>query len=322
MNRTAYLPLIQNWDDWRPVFTDATLWRPVVQRICQEHGLPAGAVKAGFPGTCAVFVAGGQVVVKLYPPMLPHDFLREREVYGLLHGRFPHIPALLGHGIYPDRTDWPYLLLGFRPGQPIREVHAGLSPANRQALGQELGEMLRGLHALSVVELQHFELTWAAWRAQMAQNSAANLAELRAKCYLPEPVLAAWGQLIAEWRAPPAPLALLNADLTEDHLLLIQEREQWQISALIDWADAEVGEPAYEWIALWYSLCRREAPFFRAILGTYDPDLPLDASFCRQMLVHTLCHRFGAGIIDWLWAQDQPAISTLNDLENWLLPGW
>ena len=117
------------------------------------------------------------------------------------------------------------------------------------------------------------------------------------------------------------PLTLLNADLTEDHLLLTRMGEQWQISALIDWADAEVGEPVYEWVALWYSLCRRDASFFRAILRAYDPDLPLDASFRRQMLAYTLFHRFGALIIEWLWAQDQPIISTLHDLENWLLPG-
>ena len=64
---------------------------------------------------------------------------------------------------------------------------------------------------------------------------------------------------------------LINADLTDDHLLLLYRFGTWRISALIDWADAEVGSPEYEWVAYWFILCRQNAAMFRETLRVYDP---------------------------------------------------
>ena len=300
------------------MFTDAALWEPVVRRICQRHGFPAGAVKAGFPGTCAVFVVDEQVVVKLYPPMLPQDFLREREVYQTLQHLY--LPPLLGDGVYADRIEWPYLLLGFRSGQPIREVFDELAPAQRVALGRELGTALRQLHAAPLAGLRHFDVSPEAWQQRMREYAAANLAALRSAGFLASAVVDKLANVLARWDGErPSHLHLINADLTEDHLLLRQKAGQWHISALIDWADAEVGTPAYDWIPLWYSLCRRDAAFFRATLHAYDPTLRLNAVFRRQMFVYTFLHRFGAGIVDYLWQRDMPILSSLADLEGWLV---
>ncbi|MCA9933046.1 MAG: aminoglycoside phosphotransferase family protein [Ardenticatenaceae bacterium] len=316
---TSFLPPINNWSDWSAMFTDAALWQPVVRRICRQHGLTAGTVKAGFPGTCAVFVVDEQVVVKLYPPMLPQDFLREREVYQTL--QHPFLPPLLGDGVYADRIEWPYLLLSFRAGRPIREVFDEIAPAQRLALGQELGTALRQLHAAPISGLRHFEMSPQAWQRQLRQNAAANLAKLRDAGYLTAVTINELAEMMQGWQGerPSSPLHLLNADLTEDHLLLRREAGRWRIAALIDWADAEVGTAVYDWIALWYSLCRRDAAFFRAILHAYDPTLRLDAAFRRQLFTYTFLHRFGAAIVDYLWQQDMSTLRSLADLEEWLV---
>ena len=98
------------------MFLDADIWHPIVKHICQKHGLAeARIVEAGYPGTCAVFVVDSCVVVKLYPPMLPDDFHKERAVYQALHDRLPQMAGLLAYGTVQDQIEWPYLCLEVAP---------------------------------------------------------------------------------------------------------------------------------------------------------------------------------------------------------------
>jgi hygromycin-B 7''-O-kinase len=292
----------------------------VVTRICQTTAVtPAHHVEAGFPGSCAVFVVDSQVVVKLYPPFLVQDFFREREVYGLLDGRLPHLPRLLDHGIYHDQVDWPYLLLEFREGVAIREVFAEITPENRLQIARDLGEMLQVLHTTAVANVTTFDPRPAAWAKFLASRRANVIDELRQKTYLSEAILTEIKQFI--WAidlAVKRPI-LINADLTEDHLLLVKRDKQWHISALIDWADAEVGTAEYEWIALWFGLCQRDGDMFREIMRVYDPDLQLAEAFLDRVMAYTLLHRFGAGIIEHVLTQDgRPPIQSLPALQTQL----
>lgn len=319
-DRTAFLPAHISWDNWGSLFLETALWRPVVTRICEATAVtPAQHIEAGFPGSCAVFVVDGQVVVKLYPPMMVQDFQREREVYGLLNGRLAHLPRLLGHGLYPDQIDWPFLLLEFRKGVAIREVFEELAPANRRQIARELGGMLRVVHGTAVAHVPAFDTSPSAWSKFVATRRANCLPELRQKQILPESVLAELAHFMEQATVGGERPILINADLTEDHLLLVHHEGQWHISAHIDWADAEVGALEYEWIALWFGLCQRDGVMFREILRVYDPDLQLDEAFLERVMAYTLLHRFGAGVIEHVLAVNgRPHISTLAELRQQL----
>ena len=317
---TDFLPTDVSWDNWGSFFLEVSLWQPVIERICEDTAVsPAHHIEAGFPGSCAVFVVDGQVVVKLYPPMMVQDFQREREVYGLLDGRLPHLPRLLGSGIYRDQIDWPYLLLEFCEGVAIREVFDEIAPDNRLLVVRELGQMLRVVHETAVAHVTAFNPSSVAWAEFVASRRANCLNELRAKNILPESVLAELAQFLEQVVVGDERPILINADLTEDHLLLVQRDGQWCISALIDWADAEVGALAYEWIALWFGSCQRDGAMFREVLRVYDPDLRVDEAFLERVMAYTLLHRFGAGMIEHLLGVDgRPPIHTLADLRQQL----
>lgn len=282
----------------------------------------------GYPGSCAVFVADGQFVVKLFPPMLRRDFHREREVYRLLEHRLDAIPRLLADGIYHDRIEWPYLILQFCAGEPIRELYQrgiwqGVTAANKEAIGQALGQMIRTVHEIPLTEASHFDERPPAWQQFIIERRSTCLDDLRRETPLPAVVLAEAAAFLDEVlpelleKAQPC---LIHADLTEDHLLLVEQAGEWHISALIDWADAEAGMPAYEWVALWFSLCRQDKSLFRAVLHAYNPALRLDDTLRRWMLAYTLLHRFGAGAIaESLQRAGDPPIYTLADLEQQLL---
>jgi hygromycin-B 7''-O-kinase len=324
---SAFLPDSVGWENWGMLFLDVNLWRPVVAHICAAMAInQATQIEAGFPGGCAVFIVDRQVVIKLYPPMMARDFYREREVYGLLNGRLPHLPRLLGEGIYHDQIDWPYLLLEFCEGEAIRDVLAEIEAANRLQIARELGVMLRLLHETAVDEVTVLDSSPAAWAQFIRLRRANCMAELRQKSALSDKVIAELEAFIHDIDLAVKRPILINADLTEDHLLLIKRDNQWHISALIDWADAEVGAAEYEWIALWFGLCQRDGAMFHEIMRTYDPGWQLNDVFLERVMVYTLLHRFGAGIVEQALEQDgRPPIHSLPELQtqlwgNLLLP--
>lgn len=323
--RTAFLPVITGWAAWEEVFLNVEQWRPVVERVCHKIGV-AGAyqVEAGYPGTCAVFVVNRQVVIKFYPPMLPHDFHKEREAYHLLDGRLHRLPRLCAGGIYHDQIDWPYLAIAYCPGEPIRNLYARLDDENLQCIGAMLGTMIRTIHDTPLQNVSAFDTRVSTWQAFLQRRQQECLAALPQETELSLNLIDAISLFLEETvlsLTQDTQLHLLHADLTEDHLLLRYDGDQWHISALLDWADAEVGTLDYEWVALWFGLCQRNPTLLRAILKEYDSGLSIDAEFCRRMMAYTLLHRFGPAIINHLWHADgEPAILTVKELQEWLWP--
>jgi hygromycin-B 7''-O-kinase len=323
------LPEVRDWPEWVAIFTDAVLWRPVIEEVWAADpnlaswtGSPRPVrVEPGFPGTCAVFIVDDRTVIKFFPPMAARDFDRERAVYRLIDGASPHLPRLLAEGMFQDRIEWPYLALSRLPGQAWRDAQAGLSQGDRHATLRELGRLVRAVHDTPLPESgsRPTAADWAAFVAARRQQAAA---DLRARTALPDRVIRELDELMAatEWLIERP--RLLNADLTEDHLLVEQRGGRWHLSGLIDWADAEVGDVGYEWPALWFSICRREASLFSAFLKGYDASQRLADFQPERFMAFTALHRFGANMIaETLTTTGQSEIGNLRRLQQALFPG-
>jgi len=324
--RTDYLPTPDNWAEWGKMFTDATLWEPVVRRICQGTGVStAENVGAAYPGSSAVFIVDNEVVVKIFAPFLTHDYHQEVETYQLIDTRLdPYMPELLVHGMYPDKIDWYFLIMEFMPGRPIREVRVEIPLEENAAIAQELGLLIRRLHNTPLDRASYIKTTTADWFAFLKERRQRCLEELRDKTDLPLSVLREIFYLLAsDVMKPPKDFrpSLLNGDFTEDHLLLEKRLGQWRISGLIDWADSLVGAAEYEWVALWFGLCAQDVLMFRDIMKAYDAGLQLNLTFRKRMMAYTFIHRFGPELISELLKQSgAPTITSLVDLQSWLWP--
>ncbi len=332
--RTDFLPTVDNWAEWGAIFTDAALWQPVVRRICQENpvsvgltaeDVPCQEIEAGFPGSTAVFIVDERIVVKIFPPFLAADYELEVETYQLIDYRLdPYLPELVAHGVYLDRVDWPYLIMSYMPGQPIREVRDDISAENMRRIARELGWYIKRLHSTPVEEARAIKADKADWFAFLGERRKQCLEELRDETPLPLSVLREIARLLAtDIFLPPKGFRpmLLNGDFTEDHLLLEKRLGEWRISGLIDWADSLVGAREYEWVALWFGLCSQDVFVFREILAAYDPDLRLNNRFRQKMLAYTFIHRFGPVMIGELLRQPgAPTITSLAELHSWLWP--
>ena len=324
--RTDYLPAPDNWGQWAPMLKDVALWRPVIQCICQENELgPVEEIEGGYAGTCAVFIVDRQTVIKIFPPFLPDDFLREVEAYELVGARLdPYMPELLAYGSYPDQIDWHYLAITYLPGEPIREVRSLMTPEDKLAAARELGWTIRRLHQTPLEKAEVLVPKSEEWLAFLGRRRKECLLELKDNTNLPLEVLREVARFLTPGQLVPSrdfQLKLLNGDFTEDHLLLVYRLGEWRMSGLIDWADALVGVSEYEWVALWFGLCSQEVEMFREVLATYDPEIRLDNPFRRRMMAYTFIHRFGPTIIgDMLRKPGAPAVRSLVDLQTWLWP--
>lgn len=315
------LPATLNLTQWGNLMTDVALWKPVVTEIVTAVGLdPGPEINAGYPGSCAVFIAGGQAVVKLFPPFFVSDFAVELAVYELLDGRTAAVPSLLASGTYHDRIDWPFLVLSFCSGEPIRSLHKRLGTAGRNRISQQTGAVLRAVHHTPIFPEEPF----TPWPVFLQQRYERCLLELRNNTPLSADLLEQIARLLAELTPElrRERSLLLNADLTDDHVFVAQEAGSWDLQAIIDWADAEVGPPCYEWIAAWFGFCRRDPVMFRALVSSCTPDQVFDETFQRKLLACTFLHRFGSLIVRERWQiEPPPANLSLLALGKWLWPG-
>jgi hygromycin-B 7''-O-kinase len=319
------LPVITTWAEWGRMFTNVAQWTAAVREICRRHNLPVQHVEAGYPGTNAVFVVDDAYVVKIYAPFCPEDFDLERELYALLgaNPRLP-VPQLIAQGILEDQIRWPYIIIDFKPGAPIREVRARIPDHSLQRIAAELGEMVRVLHRTPIEPLTSLPHTQTSWQQFVRQRQVEVAEAALWEGILPEPVVAEIPEFLASVLDDDAavPLALLNGDLTEDHVLLEQRNGKWHISALIDFGDALVGTRDYEWIALWFSALDRNYEELTAFMAAYDSHLKLNDAFFTRAMAFTFLHEFGPDILAFtLKALGKPQIASVQELQALLWGG-
>ncbi|HOU11984.1 MAG TPA: aminoglycoside phosphotransferase family protein [Anaerolineae bacterium] len=313
------LPVVTTWAEWGRMFTNVAQWTSAVREICRRHNLPAQHVEAGYPGTNAVFVVDDAYVVKIYAPFCPEDFDLECELYALL-SRDAHIPvpSLIAQGVLEDQIRWPYIIIDFKPGAPIREVRAHIPRRNLLWIAADMGEIVRHLHHVPVAQLTSLDHTQAGWREFVRRRAVETADAGQWADILPPSVVAEIPGFLASALDGDdnVPLVLMNGDLTEDHILLRQDNGKWRISGLIDFGDALVGQREYEWIALWFSGLNRDYECLTAFMDSYDPHIKLDDDFFTRAMAFTFLHEFAVDIMALtMKALGHPAITSLQELQ-------
>lgn len=263
-------------------------WLPAVRVICARHGLDPERAYAERRGTNVLFQVAEEAWIKLFPPPFVEDFMRERAGLAAAAGLGGlALPRLLHEG---EVEEWPYLVLSHVPGRPIGEVWGRLEPEEQVALARELGALLARLHAL---DTSGCALLRAAdprdWGQGLARDA---LARQEAGGLDP-----AWrddfARLLEELGPPAAPSreVLLHADVTDEHVFLERRDGAWHVTGLIDFGDAALGDPEYEFAAPLVFLAQRRPAVQRALLEGHG--LAPDAERGQRLLRWCLLHRYG-----------------------------
>ena len=324
------LPNVTTWKEQLEVeslLQDAEFWEPAIRKICQQESIAFNQMEAGFESSSAVFILDDKHVVKIFTPYFHKTFPIETEILEALSCA-PDIPSpgLEAVGLLEEQAEWPYLIMEFIPGQEIRKAAKHIERSNLLELAAQFGQIIHAFHHLDTKTSQQVEQIHGSLvdnlksYRQSQQEALESILEMKKlpldQRNLSVSVLDEMEQLyehgLREYLAGPSVLA--HCDLTEDHLILIEENGRWRISGLIDYANAHIGLREFDWPDSWFCLWDRDAQAMRAFLTSYDSSLEIDAEFRRKCMFFTMRHSsIKQGIHSTLAEAGFPKIHSLEE---------
>ena len=236
-----------------------------------------------------MYAVGTQQVLKLYPPGDVAHAVVETQVLSATHGRLPiATPQPLAHG---TQDGWGYLLMSQLPGQRLVAVWPELDRADRERLGDTLGEGIAALHALDYRPLG--DLPWPAWQPFMAAQRGSAVERQRQRG-LDAHWLAQIDPFLDTWAAPAGEArVLLHTEIMREHLMVQRRGDRWHLSGLFDFEPAMPGESLYEFASVGVFVSCGDGPLLRRILrssGCRADDL--DESLPCRLMAQALLHRY------------------------------
>eukprot|EP01006_Ploeotia_vitrea_P030678 TRINITY_DN63046_c0_g1_i1.p1 TRINITY_DN63046_c0_g1~~TRINITY_DN63046_c0_g1_i1.p1 ORF type:complete len:374 (-),score=36.41 TRINITY_DN63046_c0_g1_i1:650-1771(-) len=358
---TLEIPSGLSWENWRNYFTKHELWRPVVRAVCQHEQFPCDTVEETFPGSVPVYVVDNSKIVKLFPPFTSDDYKAEAEVYQLLNSN--NATQQDSNGAHATQQDsngaclpvsvpklfvtnsfvvnsgetWNYIVMQFLPGQAIRELYDSLTEEDMGKLGKMLGQVILRFHAVPLSGSKVFAdgklEKWHDWVRDIKKNYdyELNLAleeqGIAMKVELQESLKKFVSQLeptVGTLDDPPKPVCLVHGDITEDHLLIVKTESEYSIGGIIDFADAIVGPPWYEFVAVWLGACNSRLALFKPFLAEIRqelPDIP-PLEMQRMCMSMTCLHRCPGVITDWVAKQSPDVVAALDTVEQMMERMW
>lgn len=284
------LPNIKNKQDYAPVYRDAGTWLPAMRVICQRHGLDPALLEMAPPGSHVNFRVGAECYIKLFAPMWSDDFVSERLVLEKLSGQFGWpVPQLLAEG---ELEGWPYVITTAIEGAPLCQVWSALDAADRERVVVGCGQFMAALHATPTDGLETLAQDWPVFVEEQRQAGLQHLAQAELD--------ASWTSAARAFLEDLPPLfepdfrpVLLSADVTDEHLLVSQRGGRWELTGYIDFGDAMLGHPWYEFAAPGCCITRGSPRLQRALLRAYGyAESELDETLARQLLAYTLLHQY------------------------------
>jgi hygromycin-B 7''-O-kinase len=269
------LPRVTSISDYHRVYGDSQIWSKAVHEVAARHRLPGRGVRQTL-GSHVVY-RFGDYIVKLYLPMWFEDYRVERIA-------LPSISGLPTPRIFADDEieGWPYLVMSHVPGVPAGEVWRTLSAEDRISIGCQIGEAIRLLHQTSLPD--GLPADWPSFIKERIDRAESHH-------HAPEPWRSWIRQQLAGFREPELEHVLLNCDLTEDHILLLEQNGRWTISGIIDFGDARIGHPYYDFIAPLAHYAYGEPEVSKALLMGYG--LEVTDSVTESLTKYCLLHEFG-----------------------------
>lgn len=269
------LPTITSKAEYRALYMDSATWLPAMETICERHGLDASELRREPPGTHIVYRVGSRIL-KLFCTFWGDDLISERAV--LRGHRGLQTPQIVAEG---ELEGWPYLIMTAMPGKPVNEVWDGLSMAEKRSILEHVGAFMRALHAQAPIS--ELETDWTQFLAERVSHWEEH--------HQPDEGWREWiRDRVCAFHEPSFAPVLLNADITDEHVLVERRDGQWQFAGVIDFGDAMMGHPHYEFVAPLVCLTIGEPVLSRTLVESYGMDLT--PALADRLTTYCLLHRF------------------------------
>jgi hygromycin-B 7''-O-kinase len=310
------LPKIDTLESYRRIYRDAEVWLPAMRAICQRHSLDASRLEFAPPGTHVVFKIGG-LYLKLFAPLWPGDFASERLVLDRLsEGR--DLPVPIPHLVAEGEVEgWPYLVMTAVEGVPLCQVWDGMDATDRERVAVRCGELMAALHTVSTDGLEAIAVDWPAFVEGQKRECIDGIGRAGLDKRWTREVRDFFAGLPSLFEPGFEPV-LLSADITDEHILVGQHKGHWEVTGYIDFGDAMLGHPHYEFAAPGCCITRSSLRLQRAMLLAYGyAEEQLGADLARRLMAYTLIHKF-INVPELLKLLGLPGAARLEDIQEGL----
>ena len=262
-------------------------WLPALRTLVARHGLPEEPIELFASGQSPVFALGKQFVVKLVPNLWARFAEREVECLRYLadNTTLP-VSRVVAEG---RMEDWSYLVSTRLPGRQLDHVWPRLNPEEKGNLARDLGGLIRDLHRIPAGGLRPGGIVWT----EFCEKVVAAWSARRDVERLPAPLREDAPRFLAQkdfWDAA-TPLVLLHGDLAPENTLVDHGTDGWRISGVLDFGNAFVGDPLFDFTAPTVLLAPGRAEIVDRILAGYGGSAALEAHVLRRRLMAlTLIH--------------------------------
>lgn len=218
-----------SFDDFEAFRRRPQDWWPVAQDLAHRHG--ATAIEPFKDGSNLVAALTGARVLKIFPPMLVHQFESERRTLAALAGRLSiATPEPLVEG---ERDGWSYVIMTRLRGRTADEVWPTLTEATKATLLHQLGGLIAEVQAQPLQALATLPPAWpefltaqrAACRARHERQGVAPTLRVGLEDYL--------DRAIATF-ATDRPPVILTGEYIGQNLMVDQGPSGWTLSGLFD----------------------------------------------------------------------------------------
>jgi hygromycin-B 7''-O-kinase len=237
------LPGFADFEAFRTWRADASRWLPVALDIARSHGLKPAMPHIFTTGTNLVVGLGGDLILKIFPPIYRGQFVSERSSLALLRGRLTvPIPEIVFEG---ERDQWPYLVITRLTGVLGSEVWPALPEDQKERVLAQVGATIAEVQRVPVGELSRIEPRWDRFIAGQIDGCRARHARLG----LPQKFLDGLDEILRE-AATLIPLdrppVILTGEYIPENFLLSRDNAGWRLSGLIDFGDVMTGWGEYD----------------------------------------------------------------------------
>jgi hygromycin-B 7''-O-kinase len=306
---------IEAFATWR---ADPSQWLPIAIDIAHSHSLSCADPHVFSTGTNLVVGLNSQLILKIFPPLLRHQFVSERAALSQLHGRLSvPIPQIALEG---ERSQWPYLVITRMSGVIGTEVWVDIPEDQKESVLSQIGEIIAEVQRVPTGGLSHLKPQWEQFIPKQIEGCRARHEGLG----LPQKYLDGLERLVQD-AATLVPMnaapVILTGEYNPENIFLSQHSGGWRLAGLIDFGDVMTGWGEYDLLGPSTFMTEGKPGRVRSLLRGFgyseantDPALP------RRLMALLLLHRFSnlttqICIEDW-----QQKAADLYQLERLLWP--
>ncbi|MBO8161643.1 MAG: phosphotransferase [Thermosipho sp. (in: Bacteria)] len=288
---------------WVHIFQDKFYWKKLIEKAFSKAGIEVNKVENTYPGTHAVFRVNEKYIIKIFWDEFEDDYYVEDEILNYQKRVKKYFSGII--------DDFKILIIDYIDGIPVRELYNKGYELNERIIF-DLASFVKEYHSIDFSKLTTVSVK--KWKKYF---------DLKRKYLLEKgfnyPIFS--DKLKRQLKSRFENLScekyhnfkLVHADLTDDHILIEDDR----FKGVIDFADSKVAPVEYEWVVLYLSGLNMNIDYFKKFLVFYGTEFKIEV--LESIVDFIFLHQFGDDIIKILFKEE--FICDLDEMKKKFLTG-